>query len=117
MPIPKKHNLGPKTVDCVNLGYAKNSVGYRFLVVKSEVPDQKIGTIMESKDATFFEDIFPMRDMQSTSKQESEETPEPAIPMEYYAVRKKPATTALNTMHLLAHITIKEARYKRAYAM
>lgn len=39
------------------------------------------------------------------------------IPMEYYAVRKKPATTALNTMHLLAHITIKEARYKRAYAM
>ena len=39
---------------------------------------------MESKDATFFEDIFPMRDMQSTSRQESEETPEPAIPMEYY---------------------------------
>ena len=60
--IPKKRKLGPKTVDCVNLGYAKNNVGYRFLVVKSEVPDQKIGTIMESKDATFFEDIFPMRD-------------------------------------------------------
>ena len=44
----------------------------------------KVGTIMESKDATFFEDIFPMKDMQSTSRQESEETPEPAIPMEYY---------------------------------
>ena len=84
VPIPKKRKLGHKTVDCINLGYAKNSVGYRFLVVKSEVPDQKIGTIMESKDATFFEDIFPMRDMQSTSRQESEETPEPAIPMEYY---------------------------------
>ena len=39
---------------------------------------------MESKDATFFEDIFHMRDMQSTYRQESEETPEPAIPMEYY---------------------------------
>ena len=39
---------------------------------------------MESKDATFFEDIFPKRDMPSTSRQESEETPEPAIPMEYY---------------------------------
>src|SRR3954468_1097072 len=39
---------------------------------------------MESKDATFFEDIFPMRDMQSTSRQESDEIPEPAIPMEYY---------------------------------
>ena len=84
MPIPKKRKLGPKTVDCVNLGYAKNSVGYRFLVVKSEVPDQKVGTIMESKDATFFEDIFPMRDMQSTSRQESEETPKRSIPMEYY---------------------------------
>ncbi len=31
VPIPKKRKLGPKTVDCVNLGYAKNSVGYRFL--------------------------------------------------------------------------------------
>ena len=30
VPIPKKRKLGPKTVDCV---------GYRFLVVKSEVPD------------------------------------------------------------------------------
>src|SRR3990170_6064077 len=84
VPIPKKCKLGPKTVDCVNLGYAKNSVGYRFLVVKSEVPNQKVGTIMESKDATFFEDIFPMRDMQSTFRLESGETPEPAIPMEYY---------------------------------
>ena len=71
-------------MDCVNLGYAKNSVGYRFLVVKSEVPHVKVGTRMESRDATFFEDIFPMRDMQSASRQESEETPEPAIPMEYY---------------------------------
>src|SRR4051812_44816582 len=55
-----------------------------FLVVKSEVPDMKVGTIMESKNATFFEDIFPMKDMPSTSRQESVETPEPAIPMEYY---------------------------------
>ena len=37
--IPKNRKLGPKTVDCVNLGYAKNGVGYRFLVVKSKVPD------------------------------------------------------------------------------
>ena len=58
--IPKKRKLGPKTVDCVSLGYAKNNVGYRLLVVKSEVPDQKVGTIMESKDATFFKDIFPI---------------------------------------------------------
>ena len=55
-----------------------------FWVVKSEVLDVKVGTVMESKYATFFEDVFPMKDMQSTSRQESEETPEPAIPMEYY---------------------------------
>ena len=58
MPIVKKRKLGPKTVDCVFLGYAFHSIGYRFLVVKSEVPDMHVGTIMESNDATFFEDIF-----------------------------------------------------------
>ena len=34
IPIPKKRELGPKTVDCVFLGYACHSVGYRFLIVK-----------------------------------------------------------------------------------
>ena len=29
-----------------------------------------VGTIMESNDATFFEDIFPMKDMPSSSNQE-----------------------------------------------
>ena len=91
--IPKKRKLGPKTVDYVNLGYAKNSVGYRFLVVKSEVPDQKVGTIIESRNATFFEDIFPMRDMQSTSRLESDETPEPPIPMEYYEHKSDESST------------------------
>ena len=84
VPITKKRKLGPRTLDCVFLGYAKHNVGYIFLVVKSEVHDVKVGTIMESRDATFFEDIFPMRDMQSNSRLESDETPEPAIPMEYY---------------------------------
>src|SRR4051812_14340542 len=39
---------------------------------------------MESKDATFFEDIFPRRDRKSTSRKEFDEIREPAIPMEYY---------------------------------
>ena len=50
-----------------------------------------VGTIMESNDATFFEDIFPMKDMSSSSNQEiptpsSEEftvIPEPTIAMEH----------------------------------
>ena len=84
VPIIKKRKLGPKTVDYVFLGYAKHSVGYRFLVVKSDVHDVKVSTIMESRDATLFEDIFPTGDMQSISRLESDETPEPAIPKEYY---------------------------------
>ena len=42
VPIIKKRKLGPKTMDCVFLGYDKHSVGYRFLVVKSEVHDVKV---------------------------------------------------------------------------
>jgi hypothetical protein len=87
MPIPKKRKLGWKTVNGIFIGYAHHSVGYKFLVVKSEVPDIRVGTIIESKDASFYEDIFPMRDAPSTSRQEANEaneTPEPAIPMEYY---------------------------------
>jgi hypothetical protein len=41
-----------------------------FFVVKSEVFDMCVGTIMESKDATLFEDIFPMKDLSSSSNQE-----------------------------------------------
>ena len=54
VPISKKCKLGPKTVDCVFLGYAHQSIAYRFLVVKYEVLDMLVDTIMESHDATFF---------------------------------------------------------------
>ena len=70
VPITKKRKLGPKTVDCVFLGYAIHSVVYRFLIVKYGVPDMHVGTIMESRDAIFFENIFPMRDETSSSRQE-----------------------------------------------
>jgi len=42
-------------------------MGYRFLIVKFEVPDMHVRTIMESNDANFFEDIFPMKDNPSSS--------------------------------------------------
>jgi hypothetical protein len=70
LPVPKKRKLGPKTMDCVLLGYVFHSIGYRFLIVKSEVSDMRVGTIMESNDATFFEDIFPMKGSSSSSNQE-----------------------------------------------
>jgi len=52
--INKKPKLGPKIMDCVFLGYAYYNFSYRFLVVKSDVPDMYVDTIMESRDATFF---------------------------------------------------------------
>ena len=54
VPINKKRKLRPKTVDCVFLGYAINSVGYRFLIINSSVLNMIVGTIMKSRDATFF---------------------------------------------------------------
>jgi hypothetical protein len=77
LPINKKRKLGPKTVDCVFLGYASHGIAYRFLVMKFGVDDMSVGTIFESRDATFFEDIFPMRDMHSMSNWESDPIPEP----------------------------------------
>ena len=32
IPLPKKTKLGPKTVDCVFIGFSNNSAAYRFLV-------------------------------------------------------------------------------------
>ena len=77
VPIIKKRKLGPKTVDCVFLGYAIHSVGYRFLVINSRVPDMRVGSIMESRDATFFESEFPMNgNAPSTSGHESAVSPD-----------------------------------------
>jgi hypothetical protein len=36
-------------------------VGYRFLIINYSVPKMAIDTIMESRDATFFEDEFSMK--------------------------------------------------------
>ena len=58
IPINKKRKLGPKTVDCVFIGYAQRSIAYRFLVVKYEVPDMHVDSIMESRDAIFFRIYF-----------------------------------------------------------
>jgi hypothetical protein len=54
VPINKMRKLGSQIVDCVFLCYVFHSVGYRFVFIKSEVPDMHVGTIMESRDATFF---------------------------------------------------------------
>ena len=83
VPIPKKRKLGPKTVDCVFLGYAQRSICYRFLVVKSKIPDMHVDTILESRDVTFFENMFPMKDMHSTVRIFSEIYAEPITSVDH----------------------------------
>jgi hypothetical protein len=48
VPINKKRKLGPKTVDCVFLRYAHHSIAYRFLVIKSEIPNMNVDTFLVS---------------------------------------------------------------------
>ena len=58
VPLPKKVKIGPKTIDCIYIGYAHNNAAYRFLVDDSNISDIHKNTIMESRNASFFEDVF-----------------------------------------------------------
>ena len=70
VPIPKKIKIGTKTVDCIFIGYAHNSNAYRFLVHESRNSDIHKNTIMESRTALFFENVFSCKskDRSSSSK-------------------------------------------------
>ena len=58
LPDPKKRKIRSKTSDCMFIRYASNSTTYRFLVLKSDVLE--CNTIIETKNAEFFEHIFPL---------------------------------------------------------
>jgi hypothetical protein len=60
LPEPKRKKIGSKTSDCMFIGYAENSAAYRFLVLKSDVLDHN--TIIETKNAEFFEHICPLKE-------------------------------------------------------
>ena len=64
---PKKVKIGPKTIDYIFIGYAHNSNAYRFLVYESNIPDIHKNTIMESRNALFFEDVFPCKSKEESS--------------------------------------------------
>ncbi|KAK3043641.1 hypothetical protein RJ639_000057 [Escallonia herrerae] len=57
-------------VDGIFIGYASHSSAYRFLVHKSEVDDIHVNTIMETRNAHFFEDVFPYKVAQERSSLE-----------------------------------------------
>ena len=60
-PIPKMIKIRPKTIDCIFIGYAINCSAYRFLVYKSDIPDVHVNTIIESRNASLFENVFPSK--------------------------------------------------------
>ena len=84
VPPPKKVKLGAKTVDCYSLGPAQNSSAYRFLVYKSDIANINVNTIMETRDGSFFEDVFlhkrkevnnvPKRTREESSNSHEDET-------------------------------------------
>ena len=67
VPLPKMVRIGPKTIDCIFIGYAHNSAAYRFLIYESNIPDIHQNTIMESRNASFFEDVFPYESKEKPS--------------------------------------------------
>jgi hypothetical protein len=78
VPTCKKRKLGQKIVDCVFRGYAHNSAAYRFLVIKYDFPDVHVNNVTVSRDASFFEHIFPMKDRVATRSEAcTNYTPEP----------------------------------------
>jgi hypothetical protein len=79
----KKRKLRPKVVDCIFIGYVFHNIGYRFLIIKSGVPDKHVGTIMDSRDATFFEDIFSMQEDYCSTSQKSLINDEPTDMIEH----------------------------------
>lgn len=66
-PTPKRMKIGPKIVDCIFIGYAHHSNAYRFIVHESKNPDIHKGSIIESKNASFFEHVFPYKTKEDES--------------------------------------------------
>ena len=90
IPLPKRTKLGPKTIDCVFIGFANASAAYRFLVYKSEVHDIHVNTILESIDAEFFEDVFPYKEspMSAMYKRTRDEQSTPMVQEQHTEPRK-----------------------------
>nr|GEV45803.1 retrotransposon protein, putative, Ty1-copia subclass [Tanacetum cinerariifolium] len=74
VPTPKAQRIGPKYVDCIFIGYAKNSNAYRFIVHESKNPNIQKNSVMKSRNASFFEHIFPClsKETRSSSRLDDE---------------------------------------------
>ncbi|RDX62024.1 hypothetical protein CR513_59689, partial [Mucuna pruriens] len=68
---PKKRKTGPKTSNCMFLGYVVHSTPYKLLVLKSDFIE--CNTIIETKNARFFDTISSKQSLESSSEPVSEE--------------------------------------------
>lgn len=60
IPSFKRHKIGPKTIDSIFIGYNYQSIAHSFLL-KGASNSYAGGTIVESMDAEFFVNIFPLK--------------------------------------------------------
>lgn len=58
VPPPKVLKIEPKTADCIFIVYAHHSSTFRFLVHESKITNIHKNTIMKSRNASFFENVF-----------------------------------------------------------
>ena len=63
----KKMKMGPQMVDCIFIDYTYNSNAYKFLVYESKNSDIHKNTIMECRNASFFEHVFPCKSKERLS--------------------------------------------------
>lgn len=64
---PKQVKIGLNTIDCILIGYTNNSSTYRFFVHKLYILNICEGTIIESRNIVFFENICPRKDKKEIS--------------------------------------------------
>jgi len=57
----KRKKIGPKIVNGIFIGYASDSNVNRLLIINSEISDIANNTIVEGRDAHYFENIFPYK--------------------------------------------------------
>ncbi|GKE94092.1 retrotransposon protein, putative, ty1-copia subclass, partial [Tanacetum coccineum] len=74
VPTPKAQNIRPKSMDCILIGYDKNSSACRFNVHDSKNPNIQKNAVMESRNDSFFENIFPCltKETESSSRLDDE---------------------------------------------
>ena len=71
-------------MECVLQGYAQWTIAYRFLMVKYEVGNMHVDTIIKYGDATLIENMFSIKDIDCTGINSYEIFPQSSTSSEYF---------------------------------